>query len=490
MDYIAFNARRMGQRIAIEDLPSNRSYTYSHLDRLIACCCSFLQHKGVTTGDRVACLSRNCAEMIVLHHACARIEATFVPLNWRLSPHEIRLLLDDCTPRVLFGDQVASSLGFEHREISVLLDQVESYPPHHTAAVSPAHFSLLLYTSGTSGKPKGVMISELNISETAINFALLGEVNPASTFLCDSPMYHVIGMVTSIRTPLMVGGKLAISSGFEPALTLARLGDSSMGISHYFCVPQMAHALRSEGAFDPRKLRHLKAIFTGGAPHPAHQILEWVTDCVAIVDGYGSTECGTVFGMSIDTDVVTEKAGSAGVPTPRVEVRIVNAGGDFVPAGEAGELQIRGANVTNGYWQAGGEIKPATDEDGWFHTGDIARMDEDGFYFIVDRKKDMFISGGENVYPAEIEARLIEHPEIKEVAVVGVPDDRWGEVGCAYYVSDTSLLDVEAINVFLAGQLARYKLPKHAFRVDTLPRSGVGKVLKTELLHQFTATVT
>ncbi|WOX07020.1 AMP-binding protein [Microbulbifer pacificus] len=485
MDYVKYNATVRPTKLAIRDLAHNLVLSYSEFEDLVARCATFLLDRGVVAGERVACLSRNRAEMIILHLACARTGMIFVPLNWRLSEAEIYGLLDDCQPRLLVADQLAKALGIEYFNIDELLEQASALSPYQSEPVSIDTPSLMLYTSGTTGRPKGAMLTERNIGETALNFALLGQVSIGSVFLCESPMFHVIGLVTSVRAPIMLGGTLLISDAFVPERTLERLGDPTLGVSHYFCVPQMALSLRTQHAYDPSQLKYLKALFTGGAPHSAARIMEWVHDGIPIVDGYGSTECGTVFGMPLDLDIIAAKAGSVGVPTPRVQARIVGPTGIPLATGESGELQIRGPNMTVGYWGRDEDYREAVTEDGWFRSGDIARIDKDGYFYIVDRKKDMFISGGENVYPAEIEALLVRYPGIKEVAVIGIPDEKWGEVGCVFYVSDTSEVTAVELSEFLSGKLARYKIPKVTQRIAELPRNSAGKLLKSSLRLQY-----
>ncbi len=326
------------------------------------------------------------------------------------------------------------------------------------------------------------MLSETNIAETAINSTLLCAVDSSSAYLCDAPMFHVIGLVTNVRPALFNGGTVIVSDGFDPERTLERMTDPSLGVTHYFCVPQMANALRQSPAFDPEKLRHLKAIFTGGAPHPPSQIEAWLDDGIPIVDGLGMSECGTVFGMPIDEECIRTRAGSVGIPTPRVHARICDTNDTEVDVGVAGELQLRGDNICTGYWHRSTDWQDALTGDGWFRTGDIATVDESGFYRIVDRRKDMYISGGENVYPAEVEAAVCAHDLVKECAVVGVPDDKWGEVGWLFVVPHAAAeLDENSVLEFLDGKLARYKLPKHVSRLDALPRNGAGKVIKGAL---------
>jgi fatty-acyl-CoA synthase len=295
-------------------------------------------------------------------------------------------------------------------------------------------------------------------------------------------MFHVIGLITNVRPALLCGGAILISDAFIPERTLERLGDPSFCVTHYFCVPQMASMLRADPAYDPNKLRGLKAIFTGGAPHPAASIRAWLKDGIPIVDGFGMSEAGTVFGMPLDPELLDRYAGSAGLATPRVQSRIVDTQDNDVPIGEAGELLLKGDNILSGYWRREKETKEAFTDDGWFRTGDIARANEDGFHWLVDRRKDMFISGGENVYPAEIEAVVASLAGVKEAAVVGVPDEKWGEVGYLYLaIKDGAAVSREEVFSFLNERLAKYKIPKHLSFIDALPRNGAGKALKTAL---------
>lgn len=481
MDYVRFHAQLHPRRLAVTDLSSGRSWSYGEFDHFVATCVAVLLESRVSQGDRVACLSKNRAEVIALHAACARIGALFVPLNWRLSPQELQYLVDDCTPTVIYADELAADLELQTLDIRELFQLCGQQDPVRLQQPSVDLPSLMLYTSGTTGKPKGVLLSERNLTETAINFALLGEVDTTSGFLCESPMFHIIGMVSSVRPALFCGARLVVSDGFEPQRTLARMADPELRISHYFCVPQMALALRAVDNFSADSLRGMKALFTGGAPHPAPQIRAWLDDGVSIVDGYGMSEAGTVFGMPLDRALIAEKAGCVGIPSPRIQARIVDHNNNPLPAGTPGELQLKGDNIACGYWQREQDFRDATTDDGWFCTGDILVVDEDGYYRVTDRKKDMYISGGENVYPAEVEAQLLDYPCLNEFTVVGVPDDKWGEVGCLFYVADGESLAIEDIEAFLLPRLAKYKIPRQARAVAAIPRNGVGKVLKNKL---------
>lgn len=484
LDSVGLQARLQPERLAALELRSGRRWTYAQFDRSVAQCARVLVLYGVRCGDRVASLARNRVDLILLHLACARLGALYVPMNWRLAPREIETLLQDAQPSLLVGDAFIELVSAPCPRVSLddFAVQIATASAYDSIRIQQHDPSLILYTSGTSGRPKGVVLTEHNIVQTAFNFSVLGRVTHESAFLCDSPMFHIIGLVTSVRPPLLNGGAILVSDGFQPERTLARLADPQLAITHYFCVPQMAYLLRHQPDFDPTKLRRLTALFTGGAPHPQANIRVWLDDGIAAVDGFGMSEAGTVFGMPIDRGIIAAKAGSVGVPPPGIAARIVDDAGRECADGTRGELQLRGANVCTGYWQRPVETAQAFTSDGWFRTGDIALRDSDGFYYIVDRKKDMFISGGENVYPAEVEAALCAMPGIAEVAVVGVPDSTWGEVGHAAVVCLPDMrIAPEDIIAYLSGRLGRYKIPKYVTILAALPRTGSGKVKKGEL---------
>ncbi len=480
-DHCRLHARLTPRKVFASDLAKDRSHTFEEFDQLIGQFGTALSARSVKPGDRVAVLSRNRVECVLTHLACAQLGAIYVPLNWRLSPAEVTGQVADAEPMLVMGDTSLAAAGLSGLNLDNFAIEAAAQPPKdfNSDADRP---SLILYTSGTSGKPKGALLSERNIEQTAINFSLLGRITHQSVFLCDAPMFHVLGLITNIRPALMRGGSIVISDGFNPARTLDRLSDQRLSISHYFCVPQMAAALRAEPGFAPNRLRHLTAIFTGGAPHPAANIRAWVNDGLVIVDGFGMSEAGTVFGMPLDPELIAAHAGSAGLRGPGIRSRIVDSRERDCPVGEPGELLLKGENITCGYWRKPEETVAAFTDDGWFRTGDVVRADADGYHWIVDRRKDLFISGGENIYPAEIEAALAGHPHVAECAVVGVPDERWGEVGHLFVVTVAgSNPDTSELLAHIETRIARFKVPKHVSFIPELPRNGAGKVIKPEL---------
>lgn len=489
-DPVALHAGLRPEAEVCRDLVSGRSWTYRQFDQDIQRAVAVLQSEGIEAGDRVAVLARNSVSQVIVQQALMRLGAVFVPLNWRLSPPELARLLADCTPRLLYTDDPLPAMPPGCRAVS--LDALAKNLDSQTPAPRPPTPSglgpcIILYTSGTSGVPKGVLLTRQFLMATAVNFSVLGEVDTGDTFLCDSPMFHVIGIVTQIWPPLLRGGRFLVSPGFEAEKTNERLGDASLGITHYFCVPQMAEALRHAPNFAPQHWTRLKALFTGGAPNPPAHIRWWLDQGVLMVDGYGMTETGTTLGMPLSRPLLRDKAGAVGLAGPLTSVRLVDPADRDVPDGTPGELLVHGPNVTPGYWNRPEERTRCFTDDGWIRTGDIGRRDADGYIAIVDRCKDMFISGGENVSPVEVEAALIEHPGVREVAVIGMADPQWGEVGCAFVVEAPGwTLDPETLTQHCQASLARYKIPKVFHVVEALPRTGSGKVQKHLLRRQAT----
>lgn len=495
-DPIRLHASGRPNHPAIVDLERGVTLDYATLHRRIAQAVTVLLGMDIASGDRVAVLARNRADYVVLHMACGRIGAILVALNWRLTGPELAMLIEDSEPAVIIGDASTESLPDDvaaaHRlfDFDALSTQIDAAAPDWQQGDDEDLPSLMLFTSGTSGRPKGALLSEKNLFLSSVSFVMLTKVTFDSVFLCDGPLFHVLGLVTNVRAPLTVGGTVLISGGFEPARTLARLADPGLRVSHYTCVPQMAEMLRRERGFDPAKLQHLSVI-TGGAPNPPPKIREWLADGIPLGNGFGMTETGSLCGMPLDIEQVEKRIQSAGPVTPICEMRIADDQDQPLPPGTEGEIQVKGPSLFTGYWRRPDANESAFTADGFFRTGDVGRMDAEGYLYIVDRKKDMFISGGENVYPAEVEAALLAYPGLSEAAVVGVPDERWGEVGAAVLVLREGVVATEqGMRIHCEALLARYKIPKRIVFMETLPRNGAGKVLKAELKRMLAETET
>ena len=497
LDPIAYWGQVQPGKLAIGDFSSGLQLSYGAFDARIDRCAGSLERiLGEPIGERVAVLARNSLDFLTIHFACIRIGAIFVPLNWRLSAPEISVLIQDSRPSLLFveaefqmardaltdGHSLRQIMSLEPEPFQALLDAAPAKPslPRPDRADQP---STLLYTSGTTGRPKGVMVSERNALASNINFAFSTRLSASSVMMCDMPLFHVAGLMAGARAPLLMGGTLLLSPKFDPELALGRLSDPKLGITHTFYVPQMTQPLREHPAYAKADLSRLVCLVTGGAPNPAANVQRWLDDGVIMADGFGMSETGSAFNMPIDDpERIRRKVGSSGLPLISLRYRLVKPDGSATAPGEVGELRLKGPSVTSGYWNQPEATAAAFDEQGYLKSGDLAYADEEGFLFIVDRLKDMFISGGENVYPTEIEAVIAELDVVSEAAVIAVPDPQWGEAGLAYVVPlPGAQVTPEAIIDHVRSRLARYKAPKRVIITDRLPRTASGKLQKNVL---------
>jgi fatty-acyl-CoA synthase len=479
-DVLAARARLHPDTPALVDTRSGREHSYAEASQRAGRTAAYLRDQlGVRAGDRVGLLSGNRAEIIELLVACGRIGAVLVPLNWRLPASELSQIVADCTPAVLVCDRTHAATAAELARPVVDLDEgweqaIAACPPvPDRGMVDVAEVWYLLYTSGTTGAPKGViqtfgmaLVNYLNIG-TAVGLTSADvTVNPL-------PMFHTGGINLHVLPTLLAGGTAIVVHEFDPGLVLTLLSERGTA---FFGVPTMYQLLAEHPDFATTDLSRVRSWASGGAPFPVPLLTSLAERGVVVRQGMGMTETGpTVF--LIDEAHAVSRAGSVGKAQPFVEVSLDGVDGDG--AGE-GELLIRGPGVTPGYWQRPEATAAAFTADGRLRSGDVARRDADGYYTIVDRIKDMFISGGENVYPAELERVLITHPDVTDVAVVGVPDPRWGEVGKAVLVT-SGPVEPEQIRTFCRQHLAAYKVPVHIEQVAELPRNAAGKVLKAQL---------
>ena len=497
VDPIAYWGQVQPGKLAIRDFSSGLSVSYLEFDRRIDRCAAILERAlGEPAGERVAVLSRNSLDFLTIHFACIRIGSIFTPLNWRLSPPEISVLVQDCAPRLLFvedefrpvvdaltgGHSIERIWHLEQAALQPLLDAAPDRPSRPRPARAD-QCSTLLYTSGTTGRPKGVMLSERNAFASNINFALSTRLSASSVMMCDMPLFHVAGLMAGARAPLLMGASLLLSPKFDPELALRRLSDPKLGITHTFYVTQMTQILREHPAYAKADLSRLVCLVTGGAPNPAANVQRWLDDGVIMADGFGMSETGSAFNMPIDDpERIRRKVGSSGLPLITLKHRLVKADGAEAGPGEVGELRLKGPSVTIGYWNQPEATAAAFDEQGYLKSGDLAYVDDEGFIFLVDRLKDMFISGGENVYPTEIEAVIAELDVVSEAAVIAVPDPQWGEAGLAYVVPvPGARVTPEQVIEHVRSRLARYKAPKRVIVTDRLPRTASGKLQKNLL---------
>ena len=503
-DWLSSHAERTPDRTALVNTATVEARTYETVDERASRFSRVLVDEfDADTGTRVAILSRNSPEYIEAVYGCAKAEALYVALNWRLAPPELEYIVDDADPSVLLYDRAFADAVDHLRETVDITHFAELPDPTGESNAEPLHSDDyvyerlladakpgrtrmpsrdrtetwgLLYTSGTTGRPKGVRQTFDMVLYNYLNIGIPSELTASDTTLNVLPFFHTGGLNLYTNPTLIVGGTACIQPTFDPSKALDVLESRA---TVFFGVPAIYRALYDDPSFAERDLSSVRTWASGGAPMPESLIETYAEEGIVIRQGMGMTETGpTVF--LIDEDRAVEKAGSLGHPTPFVDIRIVDEETEPVPRGEPGELLVRGPGVTPGYWRNPEAEADAFSGD-WLHTGDIARRDEDGCVSIVDRKKNMFISGGENVYPAEVEAVLNEHPTITEAAVVPVPDETWGQVGHAFVVRTDESIAPETITEFCRERLASYKVPATVEFVDSLPRNAAGKIERPTL---------
>ncbi|NNM72805.1 acyl-CoA synthetase [Enterovirga aerilata] len=501
-DWIAQHALWSPGKIATIDLHSGRRWTYAELDGRCERLASFLSAEcGVSVGDRVGVLAHNSTDLFEVQFACPRIGAIFVPLNWRLADAEMRQIAADAGLSVLiYGPEFAPSARAvaaaspRLRLVSVRdgagsdyeTGIAEASPLPRRAQVRYGDVWTIMYTSGTTGRPKGAMITYGMVTFSAVNSMMKAGVSAGSRGLTFLPLFHVGGLYLMAGFIFHAGGTNTVMRSFDPAEALAALSDPEQRITHVFGVPTNFLMMTQQEGFAAADLSAIECLLVGGAPCPLSVLRSFADKGVRIRQAWGMTET-TTLGTMLGADRAVEKLGSSGLPVMHAELRIEDEDGREVPSGAVGQLVIRGPTVTPGYWRNESETARAF-RDGWFLTGDAARIDAEGFVTIVDRWKDMYISGGENVYPAEVEDVLHRMDGVISAAVIGVPDPKWGEVGCAYLVTREGVTaDAEQVRAYCAAHLARYKLPRHVRVIDSLPLTAAGKVSKPDLRRLFAA---
>lgn len=507
-DLLAERARLTPEREALLELSSGRRFSYGELDarvdRLLAALVAGL---GLSRGERLAVLAGNRLEYVELFFAAARGGLVLVHLNTHWTPAELSPLLVDSGARALLfdaaqRDKVAAleAPALVHRvcfDAPVTAGPVTAGPASFAkllqetrigaaprVAPAPEEVCALIYTSGTTGQPKGVMLSQRMFGWNAYNTVVGWQLRDDDVTSVFTPLYHAAGFGVFLLPLFAIGGRVVLHEGFDADEVLQTIERERCTV--LLGVPTIFSRLAEHPAFSDAAWGSLRWAISGGAPLPRHLIDRYGELGVVLKQGFGMTEAG-VNCFTMTSDEATKKAGSIGRPLPFTEARVVDDSGVAARADQVGHLQLRGPHLFSGYWNNPTPEAVFT-ADGFFDTGDLARVDAEGYFFIAGREKDMFISGGVNIYPAEIEAALLAHPGVGDAAVLGVADERWGEAGVAFVVVREASLTTATLRTHLASRLARYKIPRQLHLVDELPRTEYGKVRK-DVLRQKHATM-
>lgn len=479
----------------------DREISYSGLAAAADALIDTLLARGIRKGDRVAYMGWNHPALLTTLLAVTRIGGVFVAINPRNAPPECAFILGDCGARAIVAgaefipllEALRPQLGLEF--YFAASGAAAGWTPmpgdapsgagigSHGAVGEPEDTAVLIYTSGTTGRAKGVMLSHANVWAGSQNIALVLQPTAASVLLGMAPMFHVAALALAISS-FAVGGSVVILKAFEPDKVYDAI--KQRGANWSFGVPTMLQALQAHPAFRDTDFSGF-LMLAAGAPVPPSLLRSWGDAGVRVLQGYGMTETTGTSSM-LDSAMALEKLGSAGLPFPLTGLQLRDAvsGEEIREAGCAGEIHVRGRSVTRGYWGLPEESARRFDKQGWFATGDIGSFDADGYLYIVDRLKDMIITGGVNVYPAEVERELLQHPRVAAAAVIGLPDGKWGERVTAVLVSkDHQAIGLDELQEFCRERLGGYKIPRQVEMVEALPINASGKVLKRELRERF-----
>jgi long-chain acyl-CoA synthetase len=489
-------------------------YTWSQFAYRTNCLARGLAHLGIERGDRVAVLMLNCHRYFELYYACARMGAVIVPLNTRLAPPEIGFILNDCEARVLIVDQTFASFAEKCESFSCVQQIVYSGPHTDETLNGMQHYEHLLqqgatrhssvdqeigdetlyglfYTGGTTGRAKGVMLSHKNIISNAMHFIMACGIGDRDVYLHAAPMFHLGDLGASFALALK-GACHVFLPQFHPIQVLQTI--QAKEVTVVMLVPTMINALLNDPEVDRYDVSSLRTLIYAASPMPVELLKQGLKKWGQVfMQGYGMTETAPILTILPHQDHVLDgtpeqirRLSSCGKQVLGVEVRVVNARGEDVQPGEIGEIIARGPNVMLGYWRLP-EVTAIALKDGWMHTGDLATVDEENYLYIIDRAKDMIITGGENVYSVEVEQALYTHPAVLEAAVIGIPHEHWGEAVHAVVVCKPGMqISSEELIAHTRTLIAGYKVPRTIeFRTGSLPKSGVGKILKRELREPY-----
>ncbi|MCA9265033.1 MAG: long-chain fatty acid--CoA ligase [Planctomycetales bacterium] len=503
-DWLGRRRTMTPDRIAIVEDESGRRYSYAELDARASDVAEHLQRTlGVQPGDRVACVATNRVEYVDLYFACGKIGAILVPLNYRLSVASLLELIGDSQPSVLVYESEFAGVADAAMRAGVASQYWDMDAPEHcivfdaqlaagdgnpsSANVYPAVESdaaMILYTSGTTGRPKGAVITYRQIHWNALNTILGLQLTQDDTAFLNLPLYHTGGWHVLTTPLLMLGGRLVLQKRFDAERCNDRLGPETITI--LFGVPTTLRMMYEAPNFAAADFASVRFAIFGGESCPLPVIEAYGRRGVAMRQGYGLTEAGPNC-FSLPSDDALRKPGSIGLPNFFVEARLRKDDATAAVVGEVGELQLRGPHVCDGYWQAPQE-SAALFQDGWLRTGDLMTCDGEGYYYVVGRKKDMYVSGGENVYPAQIERVLQRHDAVALAGVVGVPDARWGEVGIAFVQLQPGHTATESdLHAWCRTHLAKFQCPVRIVIAGQLPLGDSGKIDKKALAQRAVA---
>jgi fatty-acyl-CoA synthase len=498
-----FHAQRIPQAIALSDGDVGTARTWAALDDRVGRIATVLSARfGVSPGERVCLIAENDPRVLEVQFACMRLGAIFVPLNWRLAAAELHAIVEDAQPVVMVHDrdwravaqEVAEKAGVpvlswddgaaSNANYENLLADAGWLAPQDHAFDELTH---ILYTSGTTGLPKGALSTHGTIFWQTANLSLVSKLSRPGHMLCPIPLFHAGGLLTCAMPLLYHGGRVTTMRRFDAAAVLKKLIEPNDPVTHLSQIPAMYAAIASQPGFESADLSNLRCCIIAGAIAQPQLIRIWSDHGARMQPQYGGTEMGPC-ALVLDTgDIEHAMQRSVGHPPIHSQVRLVDPSGRDVPAGQDGEIWVRGPSVAVGYWrrEKSGYFAPGD----WLRTGDVARRDADGYHYFTGRVKEMYKSGGENVYPAEVELILAPHPDIVDIAVVGIPDHRWGEIGMAVIVpAPGKTVTLESLREFGSAQLARYKLPQRLVLVSELQRNVTGKVQRQELVKMYGPT--
>lgn len=511
-DLLGERARLTPAKVALVVVETGKRYTYRDLDARAARCASALAARGIRKGDRVGVLAHNRVEFLDALFAAGKLGFIVVPLGTRLTPHELTYIVQDAGLAACFyGGEFIDTVRALQAAVTVRtwlafdlcaadgdasyaeLAQGAAYPNEAGCHGEPERLGTcgrlvpedpycLLYTSGTTGKPKGVIIPHRMVAWNGYNTVVCWQLREDDVSPIFTPLYHAGGLGAFLVPIFTIGGTIVLHARFDVSEVWRTIERERCTV--VLGVPTIYKLLMEAPEFNKVDLSHVRWFASGGAPLPVYLIDAYRQRGVVLRQGYGLTEVGVnCFSMTDDPT----KAGSIGKPLMFTEAMLTDETGTEVSVHAVGELLLRGPHVCAGYWNNPQATAASLDDGGWFHTGDLARRDEEGFFYIAGRKKDMIISGGVNVYPVEVEAELLQHPAVQDAALVGVPDATWGEVGVAFVVrrAGTPPVQPDQLSSFLAAKLAKYKIPKDYVFIENLPRTAYGKVVKGDLRERY-----